>query len=172
MQIEVQKWIKASVALKKGLETWVETVNQKDLETLTSLYHEKARVFPTFGSLKVGQKEVSAYLAGAQNTSVTLNYGSITYNTEENMVEGQYTFSRPDKADVQAKFAFKFDSKGLIVEHASAPLSTKTWHLKSEVSVCTLLTAATVKSVLKETEVKSEENSFFTRLKKESSSLQ
>lgn len=172
MQFEVQQWIKASVTLKKGLETWTETVNKKDLAALTKLYHAKARVFPTFGSLKVGQSEIYEYLTNTQNTSVQLHYGTIAYNTEENLVEGEYTFTRAQKADVRVKFAFKFDSKGLIVEHASAPLSTKTWYLKTEVSVCTLLTAATVKSVLKDSEPVTEKNSFFSQLKKESSSMQ
>ena len=170
MQKEVQQWIKTSLKLKKGLETWTQAVNKKDSDLLLALYHPKARVFPTFGSLKVGKKEIGAYLSNAQNTTVTLHFGTISYNIEDNLIEGEYTFHRSEKADVRAKFAMKFDSKGLIVEQASAPSSTKSWYLKSEVSVCTLLTAATVKSVLKETELKIEENPLLTQIIKESSS--
>jgi len=149
MQTEVNRWINTSVTLKKQLEHWATCIQQRDLKKLQACYHPKARIFPTFGSLKVGQKEVDPYLEKAIKTKVTLHFESLSYQIDENMVSGEYTFHRENKADVTAKFAFKFDSQGLIIEHASAPSATKTWFLKNEVSVCTLLTAATVKSVLK-----------------------
>jgi hypothetical protein len=53
---------------------------------------------------------------------------------------------------IQAKFAFKYDRQNLIVEQASAPIQNQSWKLKNEVSICTLLTAATVQSVLKQSD--------------------
>ena len=169
MQQEVQQWINKSLTLKRSLAAWIEAVNSTDTEALAALYHPKARVFPTFGSLKVGTSEIKPYLEGTKLTNVELNYGTIRYNLEENLIEGEYTFLRAQKADVRAKFAFKFDSEGKILEHASAPLASQTWYLKSEVSVCTLLTAATVKSVLQEQEAAPEHHQLFNRIIRESS---
>ena len=153
MQSQVRQWVQVSTQLRKNLQDWALAVNNQNVPEVVALYHPKARLFPTFGALKVGHKEIENYITKAAAKSVTINYRSVSYNTEENLVEGEYTFELADGKIIPADFALKFDSKNVIVEHASAPVKTSTWTLKNEVSICTLLTSATVKSILKETTI-------------------
>lgn len=152
MQQQIIKWVKINANLKKNLELWAQTVNQKNERALLELYHPKARVFPISGTLKIGHEEIETYLKQTPVTSLVINYRTVCYNPEENLVEGEYDYTQKNCPNGQVNFAIKFDSKNLIVEQASAPMQSKTWTLKNEVSVCTLLTAATVRALLKEAE--------------------
>ena len=149
MQTHIKNWITKSSLLKTQLEQWASAVNHQDSKKITSLYHPKARLFPLNGMLKKGTHEVEAHFKENTLKKVTISYGTLSYNPDENLVEGEYTFIFTNNEAVNASFAFKFSQAGLIVEHASAPTNIKDWRLRNELSVCTLLTAATVKSVLK-----------------------
>lgn len=150
MQSQVKRWVQVSAQLRKNLEQWAQAMNHQDLKEVRVLYHPKARLFPSFGTLKVGQQEIEDFLKETDISRVTLNSHSVSYNPDENLVEGEYELELTNGQIAQTNFAFKFDSKNLIVEHAAAPIKTSTWSLKNEVSVCTLLTSATVKSILKD----------------------
>ena len=152
MQPQVKQWVRVSAQLRKNLEHWALTVNALNVDQVVALYHPKARLFPSFGTLKVGQQEILAFLKEANIQRITLSSQSVSYNPEENLVEGEYELKLTNGKIAQTNFALKFDSKNLIVEHAAAPIKTSTWSLKNEVSVCTLLTSATVKSVLKDSQ--------------------
>ncbi|NCP67580.1 hypothetical protein GW756_04900 [bacterium] len=165
MHQQVQQWVKVSANLKKNLEIWVEANQQLDVEKITELYHPKARVFPAYGSLKVGHAEIKEAISKIRLEKLTLNYGSLSYNTDENIVEGEYEYQLQHGEVRNVNFAMKFDSKNLIVEHASAPVKAGKWKLKNEVSICTLLTAATVQSVLKKSENTTSFMNFTQKLK-------
>lgn len=157
MQKQVLHWVKISTNLRKNLELWAQTVNHQNENALLELYHPKARVFPTTGPLKIGHEAIAAHLKQTQIEKLTINYRSVSFNPEENLVEGEFDYTLKNQQTGRVNFAFKFDSKNLIVEQASAPIQRKNWKLKNEVSVCTLLTAATVQAILKEAE-NSEDN--------------
>ena len=150
MQKQIQQWVKVSANLKRNLEYFVETANAHNTEKILALYHPKAQVFPSMGTLKIGHTEIEKFMDQVQVQTVPINYGSVSYNTETNLVEGEYELALKSGRKANAQFAIKYDQQNRIVEHASAPIETSTWRLKNEVSVCTLLTAATVQSILKQ----------------------
>lgn len=153
MQHLVQSWIAQGRQLRTNLEAWATAINNKNPEHIAALYHPKARLFPTFGSLKKSPAEVQNYFAQADIFSVSLNYHSLSYHTDERLVEGEYTFRFISGDQVNASFAFKFSAEGLILEHASAPKNLNSWRVRNEVNICTLLTSSTVQSILKRDQV-------------------
>jgi|GEM_PF-5082352 len=149
MQDLVKSWITEGTLMRTKLEHWAEVVNRQDSTEISDLYHENARLFPTFGSLKKGKKSIKSYLDQASIVSIKIHYGTLNYHPEDRLAEGEYTFKLADDSLVSASFAFKFSRTGLILEHASAPKNIDSWKVRNEVSICTLLTASTVKSILK-----------------------
>ena len=149
MQHLVKSWITEGVLMRQSIEQWANFVSKQDSQSISHLYHQKARLFPTFGSLKKGRAAISSYFQESQITAVTVHYGTLNYNPDDRLTEGEYTFKLSSGDLVSASFAFKFTKTGLILEHASAPKNLNNWRVRNEVSVCTLLTASTVKSVLK-----------------------
>lgn len=152
MQQIVQSWIREGSQLKLGLEQWAAAVNTGDAQRVAALYSGRARLFPTFSNLKTGTKEILQYFEESGIARVQLHYGTVTYHPDERMVEGEYTFRLIAGEEVTASFAFKFNAQGEIIEHASAPRNIYSWRVRNEVCISTLLTAATVQSVLKRTQ--------------------
>ena len=152
MQHLIGKWIQSGSQLKQGLETWAVTLNSHNTQGLTNLYSPKARLFPTFGTLRLGAEQIQEYFSQAKINRVELHYGSLVYHPDERMVEGDYIFEMTNGETLTASFAFKFNTNGKIVEHASAPKNLDRWRVRNEVCICTLLTAATVQSILKRTQ--------------------
>lgn len=148
MQDLVKSWITEGTLMRTKLENWANVVNKKDNLELSRAYHPKARLFPTFGSLRKNRDAITQYFESADICSVKIHYGTLRYNPENRLAEGEYTFTLNDNSRISASFAFKFSKTGLILEHASAPKNINSWKIRNEVSICTLLTASTVKSIL------------------------
>lgn len=155
MHTEITNWVQQSNLMRAGLEQWLLSVNSQNPERVVALYHPKARVFPTFGAMKQGSEAIEAYYNSADIFRVQINYGSLSYNPDDRLIEGEYTYQLLNGGQLSASFAFKFSREGLILEHASAPKNINSWRVRNEVNICTLLTAATVRSILKREPVES-----------------
>lgn len=149
MQQKIRSWIRDSRQLKQSLEHWAATVNTRDAQKITALYSPKARVFSTFSGLQQGHESIETYFNQADIHRVELQYQSLCYHPDEKMIEGDYTFTLVGGDRLGASFAFKFNKAGYIMEHASSPKNIHSWRVRNELCICTLLTAATVQSVLK-----------------------
>lgn len=149
MQQHVKNWIEQSTLMRTQLERWAQTINTATKQDLAELYHPKARLFPVDGGLKKSADEIQTYFKGSEISGVKIHYRSLSYNPDDRLAEGEYTFKMLNGEQHRASFAFKFSREGLILEQASAPKNINNWRVRNEVSVCTMLTAATVQSVLK-----------------------
>ncbi len=134
--------------LRTQLNFWVEAVNTQDPNAVAELYANKSALFSTFQGLKNKPEDILNYFESAGIINVFVDEESISYDTETELIEGEYTFERVDNSLIRAAFAFRFDKEGKIIEHASAPKGGD-WQVKKEVAIGVLLTSQTVQAVLK-----------------------
>ena len=141
--------IQAGAKLKSQLMTWVVVVNSHDIKKLKKLYAQKAKIFSTFNGVKNSSEEIEKYFKDEGIYSVEIDEHSLSFDTSNRSIEGEYRLIKNDQSIIQANFSFQFDENGKITEQASAPKNIRNWKVKNEVSVGVLLTSITVKSVLK-----------------------